>query len=542
TTAPGFHSAQMHSVLYRALSRKDPNPVTIESVAVLFVIAENDIEGDLSNRLAMLPLFVTALQTKLREEDPIRKLIHLILLALVNAICGAHAATALRLGAHTLAMDAVARFSSSYDICNEAVAVLSSMANDMEPDHLQRAMVQAGVVQTCRTAMLAHPTSAGIAGQSLDVISLMCLHKDRDEQTLGPLMSQRVYEWALEALSAFLQDPFVVDRAIKVLQSLQTLFASLHMHIDDEELTECHLMLLNTMYHYADDDQYIALMDMDLVGCMARARDRHPTNVEIIRHYFDLKRMEAQPVSIRCQIARDKKKREQEGHNCEYPEGRQDPDWEKQTTYGESKFDEETGMLLLNDETLDDIVKRQMALKFNQDLGCAMIHYGKITIPELSARVVYFPDSVGQKGLDDFCASLCCFYLTATPLCTVKNPSALKRLLAASDRHVVVCTHDVVGASPTTKTHKLHMCMWREFAKRGVNARAYMALDEAQVCEDEGPSRGVYTHLSSVVRTHYLDKMPQEMRDDREREGDNPVTCLPLGQYYQESWGDYAHC
>ncbi|GIQ84583.1 hypothetical protein KIPB_006105, partial [Kipferlia bialata] len=143
------------------------------------------------------------------------------------------------------------------------------------------------------------------------------------------------------------------------------------------------------------------------------------------------------------------------------------------------------------------------------------------------ACVVYLP-TMGQKRVDEFCECLKEFLFTATPLCSLKNPSSLKRVLSGTNKHFVVCTQEVLSARPGSKDHKLHACLWRELAKAGVAARVYMVKDEIL----PETQLDTYTRLEALVKTQYLAKLSSEAQESIIT--DPLVTLLPLDAYIEE--------
>ncbi|GCA62500.1 hypothetical protein KIPB_003934, partial [Kipferlia bialata] len=83
----------------------------------------------------------------------------------------------------------------------------------------------------------------------------------------------------------------------------------------------------------------------------------------------------------------------------------------------------------LSDFVLATIVDAQLRLSLSRKLGSIEEQYGTLTTDPLSTRVLYMPDC-GSLRLDQFCDALGSTTLSALSLCSVKNPSALKRELA----------------------------------------------------------------------------------------------------------------
>ncbi|GIQ84788.1 hypothetical protein KIPB_006349 [Kipferlia bialata] len=189
----------------------------------------------------------------------------------------------------------------------------------------------------------------------------------------------------------------------------------------------------------------------------------------------------------------------------------------------------------LSDQTLEAIVTRQIRLPYNGTLGDLGANYGEATMEPNCTVLLYIPDTA--KGpLGDFCRALATLTLSVCNLSAAKSPSALKKELASAPQ-LVVCTHGTVWAQSGSRLYKLHTAIWRELAKREASVRVFMCLDEEEIHSNEAAARALYTELVDIVKTLYVDKLPQETQTELYRRADT-LQCMPLSRYFEDVWGD----
>ncbi|GIQ79957.1 hypothetical protein KIPB_000672 [Kipferlia bialata] len=197
----------------------------------------------------------------------------------------------------------------------------------------------------------------------------------------------------------------------------------------------------------------------------------------------------------------------------------------------------ENGLLLckqLRDQLFQSIVMEYIKLPFGAALGDLSVDYGNVPVDSDSTRILYLPNT-GVLSLTHLCESLRTLSLSVVNLCTVKSPSALKRILA-SDPRVVVCTYDFIHAVSGTKTYKLHLGLWRELARNDTTARVFMCLDEDEVYENEQEARERYTDLARLLKAQYVDKLSEAKRNLLWDAVDT-LQCIPLYRYFEDVWG-----
>ncbi|GIQ81932.1 hypothetical protein KIPB_002977 [Kipferlia bialata] len=380
-----------------------------------------------------------------------------------------------------------------------------------------QAFVDASIMQTCYDAM----NYNGAVDTDVVCCSIVVLNHMAKIASMRPsLIAAGCHEWVMEQMSRHIQSDDVASHSGEVVgqllhvkrgnnprekyplaptvmeylmrrDNLQTLLAAMNFHLENEGTPGIIMVTFQSLL--TDPENYPLLEEMRITDCVARHTERSKG------HYNDhvmarvLQRTAADAASA----------------------------------YHTKRIAEQPPELLS-----DDDLEAMRVAYISSKKGIETPVLGRRFLDDNSARVIYLPD-IGEKPLEAFCSSAE-KSLSVVNVMAAKSPSALKRELACRPQ-LLVCTHRTALAKPSTKAHKLHMCVWREMVRLRVSVRAYMFLDEDSVAADEDAARSMYTQLASTLGTHYLEKQSEETQQEMIQDADT-LQCLPAGRYFEEVW------
>ncbi|GIQ87675.1 hypothetical protein KIPB_009766, partial [Kipferlia bialata] len=323
---------------------------------------------------------------------------------------------AISLGVHTVALDCMATEGHPVRVYESCLNMIIGVAGEHESRPTLVALFKAGTIRAARAVMLAHPGQEEIAELTFKCVLCVGAGKVIGDTHKKDLIQLGVYRWAMAALSHYLRPESyflaelcactmlscIPDEAVlKYLvqeDNVRTLLASLNMHRADERTTHFLCLLFQNIYALTEDVD--TLLDQNVGDCVASAFIEHPKHDRIRQCYEFIRDME-ESLSDRdyicrhCQVEHGKAA-------CDALYKRPPPrdeveEWERGTMYGDPQFAEDApDHLLMNNETVEDMVRRQLGLRFGETLEGAYRHYGDLTLPPHSACVVYLP-TMGQK-------------------------------------------------------------------------------------------------------------------------------------------------
>ncbi|GIQ81902.1 hypothetical protein KIPB_005140, partial [Kipferlia bialata] len=391
-------------------------------LSIIRSIMEFDRRDSVSFKSGMLPSLLGALKRLHKvvqsrpELDDTEYDALMQTMGAVSIAAGANGPLAISLGVHHFAMAAMATPGLPVDLCEGFVSVILGVSGARDSRETQVALLEAGALQAIRSVMLTHPDEMGLAKHAMTVFMAVGMGRVLGDSCIGAVVEIGVHKWALQAMSDFMQpeawslchscasilmrcakaDPVALECVLEE-DNVRTLLASLNMHRAHEGPAKIIVLLFQNMFAICDDMRVLA--DHNIGDCIGSALAEHPQNFEIRRCYEFVKKSEDRMAHggfcRHCQL-------EHGQAACDAVLEREPPrneveEWQRGTMYGDPQFAEDAlDHLLMNNETVEDMVRRQLGLRFGETLHGAYRHYGDLTLSPHSACVVYLP-TMGQK-------------------------------------------------------------------------------------------------------------------------------------------------